>query len=107
MTIVISFSANIAPTAKNVTNAMKNCVQDVLRIALQKYASTAVYHTVKIATMVWMGCNFVTNVVNLAVILVDWECAKKESATAMAVSNYYRKIHWLRNSEDCKMKWDT
>ena len=91
----------------NVTNAMTNCVQDVLRMALQQYAYTAVYHTVKIATMVWMGCDFATNALNLVVILADCECAKKGSATAMAVSNYYRKIHWLSNSDDCKKKWDT
>jgi hypothetical protein len=104
--VTVSF-ASIAPKDMNVTNALTNCVQDVLRIALQQYASTAVYHTVKIATMVWIVCDFATNVVNLAVILVDYECAKKGSATAMAVSNYYRKIHWLRNSDDCKKKWDT
>ena len=104
---VIILSANIAPTSQNVTNAMVNCVQDVPRDILQKYASTAVYHTVTIATMVWMGCDFATNALNVAVILVDYECAKKGSATAMTVSNYYRKIHWLSNSEDCKTKWDT
>ena len=50
---VVSCPANIAPTTKNVTNAMANFVQDVLK--LLQYASTAVYHTVTTANRLVTG----------------------------------------------------